>query len=142
MRETADSNEVNSMLGSLVCSHSIRTPKRGFPINSLGVHLCNMFKLGYLEHVQHKSVAEQLEYIRDSISNNSFNPFLSVNRFYSYLEMGMYSHAIETAKYLDRYFYMDMESQFLEQEVDALKEGTALYDLVNLNSRYYISFIT
>lgn len=140
IRETTPADEVKNKLGKLVCSHSTRIPINGIPFNSLGVHLCNMFKLGCLDHVQNKSVVEQLNCIHNSINNDSFNPFLSVNRFYAYLEMDMYTHALETAKYLDIKYNMNMESQFLEQEVEALKEGSALNELINVNSKYSYGF--
>ena len=48
--------------------------------------------------------------------------------------MDLYTHAFEVAQYLDNNLDNCMESQFLEQEAEAFKEGTALYNLVNRNS--------
>lgn len=134
MRNTLSKDVINDELSKLLCSHASRIPNKGFPFNSLGVHLCNMMKQGLLDLIPNKSVSDQLKIIRESIESDSFNPFLSINHFNSYLEMDLYTHAFEVAQYLDNNLDNCMESQFLEQEAEAFKEGTALYNLVNRNS--------
>ena len=125
--------EKRQTLRALICHHSERTPIQGFPVNLLGVHLCNLYKYGLLDHIQHKSAEDQLIFIKKSIHNKSFNPFLSVNRLYSYIEMEMYSHAREVAWFWDNLSISNLEEQFLQTEAKAVCEDSAISELLSLS---------
>lgn len=124
--------EKQKKLRELNCRHAERTPQKGFPVNLLGVHLCNMYKFGLLDLIRHKSTRDQLDFIRESITKKSFNPFLSINRFFSYLEMGMYSHAKEIALFWDNFIKEDVEKIFLHSEMESVCENDIISELISL----------
>ena len=116
--DVSDSSYEQKLLqkAAIICNHKEKTVSSGFPIQTVASQLICLYKYDLLLSLPFCTVDSQFQIIEQSVMNDRVNSYSSINRLYTFSDLGLYSLSSMIANFHDNHNVNRIKSSFLEEE--------------------------